>query len=591
MANKRRLEPPENLKDTTTVDVNEVAQLRHMRVIEKIRDAVIKLGCPNLERPLSDEKMKFIGEHIRQIYPVLQTPSHPPYTALIEGAIMKLNDNGGSSEEAISEFIKVEYGDQLPWAHKRYLSYHLGKLVDDKEIVVNIDGHYSIPVENPDFKCKIDLGKELLLLPQPKRRGRRSERQARRLKHKEIEKRGETNGREEVSGLSIKQNHSEKELIEEENQLTAQSEDGVIKPRGEINEELNEKARINAKLNEKASGLHVKEIPLKTTHGRRKQSGIPATLMIASPELKFRSRSFLEPKADFGYHCHRLTRSEKKKLMDLIKPSETQVKSVEELPIEEELLQQELQHCPTLPTLNQALDKIAKLKQALDKITREALPSGNQSDHEQPQLQPQPQHPGRTSRSEQLKNTDEKMLEVQQNCHSKSPEGKSSAQNERLPSEQNEEQLQQLPRRGRGWPPKKKLVMDSEKLLALESDVNATIKISTAQEEHLLSENEQNEEQLQQPPRHGHGRPPKKKLVMNSTTEKPLPLKPDLDGKIKISLPSESDIGITMDSQLCSPHFTGIHHHHDQQQKPRRRGRPPKKLPFMMTSLKYHICI
>ncbi|KAK6922211.1 Linker histone H1/H5, domain H15 [Dillenia turbinata] len=591
MANKpRRLEPPEN---PNTNDGDVIDRLRDMQVIQKIRDVVIKIGNPNLGRPLSDQKMKFIEERIREIYPVFRTPSHPPYTALIEGAIMKLNDNGGSSGEAISECIKAEYGDDLPWAHKMYLSYHLGKLVADKEILVNFDGYYSIPVENPDFKRDTDLEKELLLLPQPKRHRRRSERQAKWTtkwirrkdnvildgKDGEIKKIGgneaEISGHdnvigevnEEEIGLHIfadKQNQAQKEhnmVVEEENGIEEIKYNAIVVERKEQKEH-----------GHKENGeVAVREMPLENTHGRRKQNGFPATLMIASPELNLRSRSFLKPEADFGkilrehqlYHHRRFTRSQKTKLTDLIKPSESQVKNVEELSIVDELLQQELQHCPTPARLKQTLDKIAKLKQAPDKITREALPSDNRRDQEQP--------------SEQAKNTNKKMLGVWQNCHRKSPEGKSRAQEELLPSgnEHNEEQLQQLPhqgcrrpwkksvmdsamekplpiepdsdatiktstaykaaqegqllqqpRRGRGRP-RKKLDMDStmEKLLPLKSDLDATIRKSTvhkaAQEGRLLSENEQNEDQLQQPPRRGRGRPPKKQLVMDLITEKP----------------------------------------------------------------------
>lgn len=52
---------------------------------------------------------------------------------MIQTAIMELNEENGSNEESISEFIKVHY-EGLPWAHGVYLSHHLNELCKNGEL-------------------------------------------------------------------------------------------------------------------------------------------------------------------------------------------------------------------------------------------------------------------------------------------------------------------------------------------------------------------------------------------------------------------------------------------------------------------------
>lgn len=62
-------------------------------------------------------------------------------------AIMDLNQEGGSCENAISEFIKSKYKN-LPFAHTSLLSHHLAKLVEKKEILCDCNNYcYSLPGE------------------------------------------------------------------------------------------------------------------------------------------------------------------------------------------------------------------------------------------------------------------------------------------------------------------------------------------------------------------------------------------------------------------------------------------------------------
>lgn len=56
-------------------------------------------------------------------------------------AITDLNEEGGSCEETISEFIKAKHKN-LPFAHKSLLSHHLAKLVEKREILRDYNNNY-----------------------------------------------------------------------------------------------------------------------------------------------------------------------------------------------------------------------------------------------------------------------------------------------------------------------------------------------------------------------------------------------------------------------------------------------------------------
>lgn len=74
---------------------------------------------------------------------------------MIYTAIIELNEEEGSSQEAISEYIVGKFKD-LPWAHERYLGHHLGQLCDAGEIVFFSGKGYSIPGL---FRKRRDKGK------------------------------------------------------------------------------------------------------------------------------------------------------------------------------------------------------------------------------------------------------------------------------------------------------------------------------------------------------------------------------------------------------------------------------------------------
>jgi hypothetical protein len=70
---------------------------------------------------------------------------------MINRAIVELNDRNGSTEVAISDFVRREYED-LPWAHSKILSLHLKRLCQVGELACNEDGRYVFPVGGEEKK-------------------------------------------------------------------------------------------------------------------------------------------------------------------------------------------------------------------------------------------------------------------------------------------------------------------------------------------------------------------------------------------------------------------------------------------------------
>lgn len=84
------------------------------------------------------------------------TPDHPTYSAMIFIAITELNEEGGSCQEAISEFIKSKY-ESLPFAHASLLSHHLAKLVEKREILCDCNNYcYTLPGERKTGSSSTD---------------------------------------------------------------------------------------------------------------------------------------------------------------------------------------------------------------------------------------------------------------------------------------------------------------------------------------------------------------------------------------------------------------------------------------------------
>ncbi|GMJ03711.1 hypothetical protein HRI_004040300 [Hibiscus trionum] len=93
---------------------------------------------------------ELIDLRLQQLLPTLQTPIHPPYSSMIRQAILKLNDDCGSTEEAISMHLEKEYRG-LPWAHASFLSHHLNKLCSSGELICVSNERYMINVDDGDI--------------------------------------------------------------------------------------------------------------------------------------------------------------------------------------------------------------------------------------------------------------------------------------------------------------------------------------------------------------------------------------------------------------------------------------------------------
>ncbi|RWV95768.1 hypothetical protein GW17_00041570 [Ensete ventricosum] len=87
---------------------------------------------------------------------------------MIAAAIRCLAEEGGSSEAAISEYIRTNY-DDIPWGHDRLLPYYLNKLTEHGEFVVGSPGRYMTAYDDGTSKpapapepCSVGCSLELV---------------------------------------------------------------------------------------------------------------------------------------------------------------------------------------------------------------------------------------------------------------------------------------------------------------------------------------------------------------------------------------------------------------------------------------------
>ncbi|PPD67656.1 hypothetical protein GOBAR_DD35468 [Gossypium barbadense] len=118
----------------------------------KLKDAIIAelAASTNPSMAINPE---LIDLRLQQFLPTLQTPSHPPYSLMIQQAILKLNEECGSKEEDISRFIEKEYKG-LPWAHASFLSHHLERLCRTGELTSVDNERYMVCMDDGDFRNK-----------------------------------------------------------------------------------------------------------------------------------------------------------------------------------------------------------------------------------------------------------------------------------------------------------------------------------------------------------------------------------------------------------------------------------------------------
>ncbi|CAH8281620.1 unnamed protein product [Eruca vesicaria subsp. sativa] len=115
--------------------------MAHGRKVENLRASMVKLAN---SRGLLLPESRLFEQRLLDMC-LSRAPDHPTYSAMIFIAITELNEEGGSCEEAISEFIKSRY-ESLPFAHTSLLSHHLAKLVEKREILCDYSNYcYTLP--------------------------------------------------------------------------------------------------------------------------------------------------------------------------------------------------------------------------------------------------------------------------------------------------------------------------------------------------------------------------------------------------------------------------------------------------------------
>ncbi|KAI4369288.1 hypothetical protein MLD38_017747 [Melastoma candidum] len=191
-----------------------------MRNLPKACSATISARCTR----------EFVEEQLETMFPVFKTPDHPPYSLMIQEAIKKLKEEGGSSEDSISKCIASKH-DGLSWAHDCLLSHHLRKLCDGGEIVCTsndrymlpfFDGKGSVPPDSTKEKFKRGRGKKRGMHAQNKRLKRGSSLEGRDLEAEFNMKQRGTEieadfGHDETSQLDVRISLQESELATKEN--------------------------------------------------------------------------------------------------------------------------------------------------------------------------------------------------------------------------------------------------------------------------------------------------------------------------------------------------------------------------------------
>ncbi|XP_006360458.1 HMG-Y-related protein A-like [Solanum tuberosum] len=126
--------------------------------MDKLREGIVKMSNSEPNAPLSEAQNSILQQHLDRLMSGLQTtPDHPPYAWMIEKALQELDEEGGSNEDSISEFI-MKNNDSLPRAHTTMLKHHLEKMCERGEIVMIDGGRFSLPGDsknsNPTRKGK-----------------------------------------------------------------------------------------------------------------------------------------------------------------------------------------------------------------------------------------------------------------------------------------------------------------------------------------------------------------------------------------------------------------------------------------------------
>ncbi|XP_015578966.3 uncharacterized protein LOC8258195 isoform X1 [Ricinus communis] len=174
----------------------------HERKMNELKVSIFAKVNPN-RRSISNLFKTQIKQGLHACFPSFTIPSHPPYASMIERAISEMNEEKGSTKEAISAFLKREYKN-LPWGHESFLSHHLRKLCVNRYIKCVNNGNYVLMVKD----CNVSE----ITGSTKKRQARRGKRGRKQGRVKKMEKKRKP-VRQEI-GVVEGTKDSEKQLVE-----------------------------------------------------------------------------------------------------------------------------------------------------------------------------------------------------------------------------------------------------------------------------------------------------------------------------------------------------------------------------------------
>ncbi|KAM1787534.1 hypothetical protein ACFX11_037920 [Malus domestica] len=242
----------------------------HGQMINNLASAVMKkLMNSNTSQTLTPELMSRIKKSLSQAYPVFFTADHPTYAVMIQKAVAELNEEGGSTEKAVSKFIR-EHFDCLPLAHERFLSHHLKKLSESGEIISASKNCYMLPAHKIDSYSR----REPVEKPKRSELGRRIIRRRNYFEPENL-------AVEHVELTGQQREHarqSQEPLQKEEFSKAIDDEDVFPEKQNELQDELNGKNR-QAEMQEaamvvqkyKVTEEQVEETKQQREHGQRSQ--------------------------------------------------------------------------------------------------------------------------------------------------------------------------------------------------------------------------------------------------------------------------------------------------------------------------------
>ncbi|XP_059308804.1 meiotically up-regulated protein C8C9.04-like isoform X1 [Lycium ferocissimum] len=179
--------------------------------MDKLRELILKLANSEPNVPLSATQNSLLQEKLNHFLSCLHAgPDHPPYAWMIEKALQELNEEGGSSEDSISEFIKKEY-DSLPWAHTTLLKRHLQMMSEKGEVLMTDGGRFSLPGDNKSMNQK--------------RKRKRKRRPVWEVKQKKLRKK-QKKGAKRVQHDGVEVAKEQKKLAERQNEVTVDGKQG-----------------------------------------------------------------------------------------------------------------------------------------------------------------------------------------------------------------------------------------------------------------------------------------------------------------------------------------------------------------------------